>query len=224
MAIIFLLFSLVLLYFSGQLLLRQLTYLVHYVGGSRRALIVLWSLVFLPGTIVHELSHFFLAILVGARTGKIEIFPEFLDSDDQDGGVALGSVQTQKLNIFQGVLVGLAPFFVGLGLLVWLGTIILQSYSLSSYGTLVLQGYLFFTISNSFFPSPSDLVHVIPATISVIIIAILAWLVGVQFSFSLSQEMLDVAQTIFLITIASTGLNLLISLALYLLRRALKRF
>ena len=223
MAIIFLLLSLIFLYFSGQILLRQLTYLVHRVGGSRRFLIVLWSLVFLPGTIIHELSHFFVAILVGARTGKVEIFPEFLDIDNDEGGVALGSVQTQKLNIIQGVLVGLAPFFVGLGLLVWFGFLILQSYSSASYWLLVSQGYLFFTISNSFFPSRSDLVHVVPAAITVGIIGAIAWLIGVQFSFSPTKQVLDTAQTIFLTTLSSTTLNLVISMVLYLIRRGFQR-
>lgn len=223
MAIIFLLLSLIFLYISGQILLRQLTYLVHLIGGSRRFLIILWSLVFLPGTIIHELSHFFLAIIVGARTGKIEIFPEFLDSDEHETGVALGSVQTQKLNIIQGVLVGLAPFFVGLGLLVWLGALILQSYSSASYWSLVFQSYLFFTISNSFFPSRSDLVHVVPATITVAIIAFIAWLVGVNFSFSPSENTLVIAQTIFLTIISSAALNLTFSLLLYCLRRFFQR-
>lgn len=220
MAIIFLLLSLVVLYSSGHVLLRQLTHLVHRAGGSRRFLIILWSLIFLPGTIIHELSHFFVAILVGARTGKIEIFPEFLDIDDQDGGVALGSVQTQKLNILQGVLVGLAPFLVGLGLLVWLGSLILESYYLSNFSILLLQSYLFFTISNSFFPSRSDLVHVIPAAITVTIITALAWLVGVQFSLNISSSVANVAQTIFITTIASATLNFLITLVLYFLRKA----
>lgn len=223
MAIIFLIISLFFLYISGQILLRQLTYLVHHAGGSRRFLVILWSLVFLPGTIIHELSHFFVAMLVGARTGKIEIFPEFLDVDDQDGGVSLGSVQTQKLNILQGVLVGLAPFFVGLGLLVWLGSLILHSYYSLDYATLAVQGYLFFTISNSFFPSRSDLVHVIPAAITVVLIAVILWLVGVKFTFAPTKNLLDIAQTIFLTTILSIALNLVISLILYLVRKVFSR-
>ncbi len=223
MAIIFLLISLIFLYISGQVLLHQLTYLVHHAGGSRRFLIVLWSIVFLPGTIIHELSHFFVAMMVGARTGKIEIFPEFLDSDDHGGGVALGSVQTQKLNIIQGVLVGLAPFFAGLGLLVWLGSLILLSYASEDYRVLIFQGYLFFTISNSFFPSRSDLVHVVPAVITVVIIATISWLVGVQVSFSVPKTVADIAQTIFLTLVASTLLNLFFSLLLSLLRKILRK-
>lgn len=223
MAIIFLIISLFFLYISGQILLRQLTYLVHHAGGSRRFLIVLWSLVFLPGTIIHELSHFFMAILVGARTGKIEIFPEFLDIDDHDDGVALGSVQTQKLNIIQGVLVGLAPFFIGLGLLVWLGSLILQSYYSLDHATLAVQGYLFFTISNSFFPSRSDLVHVIPAAITFVVVAVILWLVGVQFTFSPSKNLVETIQTIYLTTIASSTLNFLISFLLFLLRKTFRK-
>ncbi len=218
MPFIFIVLALTLLYFSGRFLLWHLTHLVHHNGGGRRFLIILWSLVFLPGTIIHELSHFFTAILVGARTGKIEIFPEFLD-DDEDGGVALGSVQTQKLNMVQGVLVGLAPFFVGLALLVWLGFVLQQSYVDQNYTALLFQGYLFFTISNSFFPSKSDLTHVIPATIISTILVLVLWFIGFQFSFSPSQEVLTMFQTIFVTLLASAVLNFIFGSILYLIKK-----
>lgn len=220
-AAIFVILSLVVLYFSQKILLRQFVRLVNRFGGSRKALIVLWSIVFLPGTVIHELSHFLFAILVGARTGKIEVFPEFLEDDDGEGGVALGYVQTQKLNPVQGVLVGLAPFIVGVALLVWISTAIQSSYLTASVSSLVLQGYLFFTISNSFFPSRSDLNHAIPAGITIVIIAVILWLVGVQFSYTPSQQVLSLMQTVFITLLISTGLNSLISIPLFLLRRFL---
>ncbi len=218
MAIIFLLISLVFLYISGQILLSQITYLVHHVGGSRKFLIIFWSLIFLPGTVIHELSHFFLAILVGARTGKIEIFPQFLEEDNDSGGVALGSVQTQRLNIFQGVLVGLAPFYVGLGLLVWLASSISNSYFAESYYLLFAQAYLFFTISNSFFPSRSDLAHVLPATIILSLTVLFLWLIGFQFSYNPGGTFLGVVETIMFTLLASSVLNIVISLIFYIIR------
>ncbi len=218
MAIIFLLISLVFLYISGQILLSQITYLVHHVGGSRKFLIIFWSLIFLPGTVIHELSHFFLAILVGARTGKIEIFPQFLEEDNNSGGVALGSVQTQRLNIFQGVLVGLAPFYVGLGLLVWLASSISNSYFAESYYLLFAQAYLFFTISNSFFPSRSDLAHVLPATIILSLTVLFLWLIGFQFSYNPGGTFLGVVETIMFTLLASSALNIVISLIFYIIR------
>lgn len=221
MVVIFALLSLVLLYFSGQLLLRQLTYLVHFSGGSRKFLIIFWSLIFLPGTVIHELSHFFLAVLVGARTGKIEIFPQFLEEDDDSGGVALGSVQTQRLNIFQGVLVGLAPFYVGLGLLVWLASSITNSYFSENYYLLFAQAYLFFTISNSFFPSRSDLTHVLPVTIILGLTILFLWLIGFQFSYNPGGTFLGIVETIKLTLLVSSALNIVISLVFYSIRHLL---
>ncbi|OGD83028.1 hypothetical protein A2572_01045 [Candidatus Collierbacteria bacterium RIFOXYD1_FULL_40_9] len=219
----YLLLSLTALYYSGRVLLFQLTHLIHRVGGDRRFLIIIWSLIFLPGTIIHELSHFFMAILVGARTGKIEVFPEFLDTENPDGGVALGSVQTPKLNIIQGVLVGLAPALTGLGLLVWLGSLILQSYNLATYQNLAFQIYLFFTVSNSFFPSRTDLNHAIPAAITAAVCIAIAWLVGVQFSLSISDGVASVSKVILVTILLGTTLNLFISFIFFILRKAINR-
>lgn len=225
LSVFWVILTLVILYFSQKSLLHQFSYLVRHFGGSRKFLIILWSLIFLPGTVVHELSHFLFAILVGARTGKIEVFPEFLEGEDEhsDGSVALGYVQTQKLNIIQGVLVGLAPFIVGLCLLVYLGTLITSNYYLQNYQLLIFQVYFFFTVSNSFFPSNTDLTHVIPAAISLIVLVLTGWFFGIQFVFNLPLSFQNNLQTISIVLLGGSLLNLLISLFLHLPRRLIHR-
>ena len=116
MPFLYVILSLIFLLLTKKEMTTDLGRLVHRLGGSQHTAIIIWSLIFLPGTVIHEISHFLLAAFTGARTGKIEIFPEYLETDADDSkstSIALGSVQTQKLNPLQGFLVGIAPFLSG---------------------------------------------------------------------------------------------------------------
>lgn len=213
-------FCLFCLFVTQKWLMVQISKLIHKLGGSRNSLIVVWSIIFLPGTVIHELSHFLFAILTGARTGKIEIFPRFLEEDWEDeesgGNVTLGYVQTQRLNPIQGLFVGLAPFIVGIAMLVWISSQIQLSYLSASYFLLAFQGYLFFTISNSFFPSSSDLKHVYPVVITLIIILAALWFFGVKFLVTPSAAFYDLLTTMSLTLMFSALVNLAIVIMLFL--------
>lgn len=214
--------SLLLLYLSQRFLTKHFSFLVHHLGGTKKNIIVLWSLIFLPGTILHELSHFFMAMIVGARTGKVEVLPEFLSAEDDS--VALGSVQTQKLNILQGVLVGLAPLLTGLITLFLLSQQIYASYNLGNYSSLALFAFLFFVVANSFFPSKSDLTHAIPAAITLIVLAVLLLLSGVSISFG-SNHVLDNLLLPLLNSLwFALALNLFIGLLIFSLRKIIFRW
>lgn len=208
-----------LLYFSTRFLTLQFTRLLHVLGGSRKTIIIIWSLIFLPGTVIHELSHFFAAILVGARTGRIEILPEFLDDDTK--GVALGSVQTQKLNLVQGVFVGLAPAIVGITLLILLSQSIYQNYITGATSTLLVQSLFFFIISNSFFPSKADIVHVIPGVITFSAIAVLLFFAGFNL-LNLPINLINILPSTITTLIISSFLNLIIGGILFTLYKIFK--
>jgi hypothetical protein len=171
------------------------------------------------------MSHFIFAILTGARTGKIEIFPRFLEEDweneEKSSGVTLGSVQTQKLNLIQGFLVGTSPFIIGILLLIWLASMIQVSFANSAIYLLIFQGYLFFTISNSFFPSWTDIKQVIPLTIVVAIVGILLWLIGIKVVLSPNNQISGVSDMISSVMAISTFLNLIIITLLWVGRKAL---
>ncbi len=213
-------FCLFCLFVTQKWLMIQISKLIHKLGGNRNSLIVVWSIIFLPGTVIHELSHFLFAILTGARTGKIEIFPRFLEEDWEDeesgGSVTLGYVQTQRLNPIQGLFVGLAPFIIGMALLVWISSQIQLSYLGASYYLLAFQGYLFFTISNSFFPSGSDLKHVYPVVITLIIVLAALWFFGINFLVTPSAAFFNLLSTMSLTLMFSALVNLAIVILLFL--------
>lgn len=103
----------------------------------------LYTLIFLPGTILHELSHWLMAELLGVRTGEITILPEF-ESNPADNRERLGSVQTAKTGPLRSFLIGSAPFFTGLIALWVLGSLLLNvdwllwQYGLIFYGVIVV--------------------------------------------------------------------------------------
>lgn len=99
----------------------------------------LYTLLFLPGTILHELSHWLVAELLGVRTGEITILPT---TDDDTTRQKLGSVQTAASGPLRSFLIGAAPFLTGLLTLYLLGTLLLSAelwwhYLLLFYGIVV---------------------------------------------------------------------------------------
>jgi len=221
MPILFFILSLLILYFTKTWLTKLISGLIHQIGGDRNGVIWFWSIVFLPGTVIHEISHFLVAAATGARTGKIEIFPEFLDDEEESRGVALGSVQTQKLNPIQGFLVGMAPFFSGIILLFWLSQLTKENYLSSNYLSFFTSLYFFFVIANSFFPSWADIRQTIPMVIISLVTILALWSFGVGFSLEISKVsqnyLLALTQTLGI----SSALNLTICVILVGLRRVI---
>ena len=211
MSIFWLILSLILLYFSKNLLVGQFTRLIHRLGGGQHGAIITWSIFFLPGTIIHEISHFLIAALTGARTGKIEIFPEYLEEKNKEkGGVALGYVETQTLNPIQGFLVGIAPFVSGAIILVYLASLIQLSFQDKNYQLLALELYLFFTVANSFFPSWSDIKQTLPLIVISLIVVVLAWYFGFQLLISPSSEIWILIETLTNTIVISVILNVFV--------------
>jgi len=139
---------------------------------TKDAAVALWVffLVFLPGTLVHELSHWLTAKLLGVRTGRIVIWPQA----KRDGTVWLGAIQIARTDPVRSSLIGLAPLISGSLLVALIGAhlqldtvgdalasghwelvweALVRSVSLSDFW---LWTYLLFAIANRMLPSPAD--------------------------------------------------------------------
>ena len=201
--------------------------LIYRFGGGRRTIIWLWSLIFLPGTILHEISHFLMAAATGAKTGKIEIFPQVLEkkweAEATGGGVVLGSVQTQKLNPLRGFLVGLAPFIFGLIILTGLANLLKTNFSSGFVPQVILEIYLFFTIVNSFFPSRSDIKQTLPFFGLLIIVGILALILGLKLSLDPGPRLLEFTAAINFALMVSVVMNAIILCGLMIISRMVKK-
>jgi hypothetical protein len=147
--------------------------------------IVLFSLLFLPGVILHEVSHFLSARLLGVPTGRFSIIPQPLP----DGRLRMGYVETASTDIVRDALIGSAPLLTGctfilyvtlvpLGLAnVWAefvdGNLMVLSESVVSLyerPDFWLWFYLVFVVSSTMMPSASDRRAWLPLAIVVVII------------------------------------------------------
>mgnify|MGYP001200662428 CR=1 FL=1 len=129
------------------------------------------QLVFLPGVLLHELSHWVLARILGVRTMGFSVWPR----RQTDGSLRLGYVHTQKVDFLREALVGAAPLLAGCAAVLAIGLRILEldqvalafvrgDWAVALDGLVqVLQSadlliwvYVLFALSNTMMPSASD--------------------------------------------------------------------
>jgi hypothetical protein len=131
----------------------------------------LFSFIFFPGVLLHELSHFLMARLLGVRTGGFSVIPQVT----ADGRLLLGYVETVPADWLRDSLIGLAPLISG-GLFVYyaaaerLHLLALWQFIQNGQTELLLMGlqaipsvsdfplwfYLTFAVSSAMLPSASD--------------------------------------------------------------------
>ncbi|PJE61987.1 hypothetical protein COU87_01665, partial [Candidatus Roizmanbacteria bacterium CG10_big_fil_rev_8_21_14_0_10_39_12] len=99
---------LTILFFISRLSLQRLFHLLHRYINNNNMIYVGISILLFPGTIIHELSHAIMAMILQLKIHDIHIFPEW-----KNGQIKLGSVSYVKKDVFRSILVGVAPLFVG---------------------------------------------------------------------------------------------------------------
>lgn len=132
---------------------------------------VLYATVMLPGVVIHEASHWLMATLLGARTGRFSVIPERLP----DGTLRLGFVETERTDFFREALIGAAPLIAGSAAVLGIGYGLLglepagQALAAGDLGGVAqnllavtaapdawIWLYVLFAVSNSMLPSASD--------------------------------------------------------------------
>jgi len=139
--------------------------------GDNEAAMFLYFVLLLPGIIIHELSHWLAANLLGVRTGKISLWP----SRRRGNQMRMGSVRVARTDPLRASLIGLAPLISGSFAILVIGQLIL---GLGDFGEVLLNGewgqvwesllaylqtsdfwlwlYLIFAVSNAMLPSETD--------------------------------------------------------------------
>jgi hypothetical protein len=138
---------------------------------SQEISLALFSVLFLPGVLLHEVSHYLVARMVGVRTGRFSLTPRTMS----DGRLQLGYVETVKADPIRDAVIGSAPLLAGGAFVAYIGIGQLQllpmwaqiqasgSYHLEDLlnqfwviPDLWLWLYLAFAISSTMTPSQSD--------------------------------------------------------------------
>lgn len=135
-------------------LLFQLQSVSLLLLSSSKPGIWFYTIFFLPGTIVHELSHWIMAEVLRVPTGEISILPS------QEKGKTerkLGSVMTAKSDPIRGFFIGMAPLIIGTFILVIL-SILLRDFWDNSYPAwqILLTIYAVIVVGNSMLTSKTD--------------------------------------------------------------------
>ncbi len=169
------------LFFLSQLVTRSLSTFFFQVTKSKHATVQLLSFLFLPGVIVHELAHMLVASILFVPVGEIEFMPKLVGDS-----VKLGSVSIAKTDPLRRALIGFAPVF--LGLVIILGSLFYFSPSVSSWLIVVLL-YVLFEVGNTMFSSKKDMEGTLEVLVVVFLFLVLGYVLGIRIDISLVQKL-----------------------------------
>ncbi len=153
--LILILLELIVLLLFSRIIPSLLVQIFYFFTRSHRVAIWLLSMIVLPGTLVHEMAHLLVAGVMLVPVGDISLMPEI-----KEQGVKLGHVEIQKTDFFRRALIGFAPVFIGMGILV--GIIFFANSQFFSQGhypiwLILTLFYLVVVIGNTMFSSRKDL-------------------------------------------------------------------
>lgn len=208
--------ELAVLLFLSKSVVRSFGQFLLKVTKSHQATVYILSFLFLPGTILHELSHALVAGILLVPVGEIDIFPK-IEGDH----IRLGSAQVAQTDMLRRMMIGLAPVMVGLAIILS-GLWIFQD-NLLGPGELwpkLLILYLVFEIANSMFSSKKDLEGALAFFGSIflailLIIAVLYWfnlLPNLDFVSKFNSSIISFLKKINLFLLIPIGINLAIAL------------
>ena len=182
------------LVFLQRLLHREIQAVLLILSRNERFTIAIFSIIFLPGVLLHELSHYGMAVLLGVDAARFSLIPQVLE----DGRLQLGYVETGKTDIVRDSLVGAAPLIVGGGSVALIaifplhlqpmwdvlrnGQLGLFWFGLTGLFTIKdfpLWFYITFAVSSTMLPSQSDRHAWLALGVTIAILIALAILAGI---------------------------------------------
>lgn len=188
---IFLIFILYLVSITFQ----KKVYLFFYlITKNKKLSISLMSILLLPGTVVHEVSHMLTAEILGVRTGEFDFMPYKKENSNE---IRMGGIKIAKSDPVRRTIIGVAPVFVGLSIITAVFSLqILPVVKTPSsflnnnwqyYLIFGLSSYVLFIISNTMFSSRKDLEQAFYPLLLLIIIVVALQIGGITIKISLKQ-------------------------------------
>lgn len=212
--------ELLVLFILSRTLTNLLFAFFYQTTRSKKISIYLLSILFLPGTIIHEISHALMAAILQVRVGRMEFIPKLVGNN-----LKMGSVEVGHSDPIRRILIGISPFLVGICLIIGVLYYTTQADLFSYQVTVVAISYLVFEIGNTMFSSRKDLEGALGVTLAFILISIIFYLIGFRlpalspsiiFSNPIIKEVLQKASIYLLFPI---GIDFILISILKLLRR-----
>lgn len=164
--------ELILLFFFSKKLINNLARLIFRITSNYKVVVKILAVIFLPGTIIHELAHLLLAGAMFVPVGEINVLPEI-----EEKGVKLGSVQIGKSDLLRRILIGVAPVLLGMLVILAILLLIPLGKSNTPLWQSVLSLYLIFEISNTMFSSKKDLEGAIAFLVMVFTVSLIIFVI-----------------------------------------------
>lgn len=161
------------------------------ITRSKKLALTFLLILLLPGTIIHELSHFVVATLLFVKTGELTVIPKL-----EEGRIKAGSLKHADTDPLRRTAIGLAPMIIGLMIIYLLGELIFNFHPPaggSNFPLLIASSYLLIAISLSMFSSKKDM-EVAIFVVPIIFLLILALYINgltVSFSSTLNQKVVE---------------------------------
>lgn len=216
--VILFLTQILLMYFFTRLTIYELFAFFRIFTQNEKVVFSLISLIFLPGTIVHELSHYLIATISMLNVKEVNIIPEF-----EDNYIKLGNVIYEKKDFIRSMIVGVAPLFFGL-FIFWL-IAYFKIFPQKNLWFNILFIYLIFTISSTMFSSKQDLKDLIFVIPLIVIIMLTIYVFNIKINDVLVKKNFINNLTIFAKTVNFyLLLSLLINFFLFFFLRTIRFF
>lgn len=160
MPIIFFTTAIIAVYFLSRKTINELYLVLKKILRSNNLVYLCISIIFFPGTFLHELSHALMARLLFLKVTEIKLTPEW-----KGNGIVLGRVTYIKGDFIRSIIVGIAPVVGGIAIFLWLS--LANIFPQDNMTINVLLIYILFVVSSTMFSSKQDLVdvgYIIPVT------------------------------------------------------------
>lgn len=146
-------FELIVLFFLSHAMTRSLSTFLFRILRNSTLTVGILALLFLPGVIIHELSHAVAARLLFVHVSGMEFIPQA-----KGDRVKLGSVSITQTDMIRRLLIGIAPLISGIVLIFlsfWF--YLSHTFPVSPVAKVLILFYLLFEIGNTMYSSQKDL-------------------------------------------------------------------
>ncbi len=109
------------------------------------------ALLFLPGTIIHELSHVLSAGVLLVHVGEVEFMPQ-----QTPEGIKLGSAQIGQTDFIRRAIIGFAPVLLGLSIILGISFYFIANFDGPWWAVIILL-FILFEVGNTMFSSKKDM-------------------------------------------------------------------
>jgi hypothetical protein len=198
--------QLISLFYISRQTINELFHFLRIFFKADQIVFGIVSMLFLPGTILHEMSHFLVATILLLKVREVHIFPTW-----DRHYIKLGRVVYEKQDVIRSIIVGVAPVFVGLLFFWWMSAI--DVLFIEGIGMRMLVIYIIFVISSSMFSSKQDLIDIVYVIPFIMILGFIVYVFQIDLMTLIRQPLISRTFTKFLYDV---NMYLAISLAIHI--------